>query len=175
MVQLVLGFEVEEQGWVAMLLEDCRGGEGAFQAVRAPVPHHTSKSPQRFSALLPVIGQVAKKGLDLARSPVLLNDGPFLGAKREYRVIGRPGDRVNKEQRAASLLLFSRCPDLPITRYWFLAHPITRSPDSTSSPPIVPKLETKEGPEYFPVVSPLAPMFSEKPAHKRDVEQPLAP
>ena len=48
-------------------------------------------------------------------------------------------------------------------------------PDSTlRSPPIVPKLETKEGPEYFPVVNPLAPMFFEKPAHKRDVEQPLA-
>ena len=85
MVQLVLGFEVEEQRRVAMLLENCRGGEGAFQAVCAPVPHHTSKSPQRFSALLPVIRQVAKKGLDLARSPVFLNDGPFLGAKRRPR------------------------------------------------------------------------------------------
>ena len=88
MVQLVLGFEVEDQRRVSMLLENCRGGEGDFQAVRAPVPHHTSKSPQRFSALLPVIRQVAKKGLDLARSPVFLNDGPFLGAKRKYRVIG---------------------------------------------------------------------------------------
>ena len=84
-VQLVLGFEVEEQRRVAMLLENCGGGEGSFQAVRAPVPHHTAKSPQRFSALLPVIGQVAKKGLDLARSPVFLNDGPFLGAKRRPR------------------------------------------------------------------------------------------
>ena len=42
------------------------------------------------------------------------------------------------------------------------------------SPLVIPKLETKKGPEYFPVVRPLAPMLFEKPAHKRDVEQPLA-
>ena len=85
MVQLVLGFEVEEQRRIAMLLENGRGGEGAFQAVCAPVPHHTSKSPQRFAALLPVIRQVAKKGLDLAWSPVFLNDGPLFGTKSSPR------------------------------------------------------------------------------------------
>jgi hypothetical protein len=45
---------------------------------------------------------------------------------------------------------------------------------SATCPPVIPKLETKQGPEYFPVVSPHAPMFCEKPAHKRDIEHPLA-
>src|SRR5271157_1056870 len=80
-----------------MLLENCRGGEGALEAVRAPVPHHTSKSPQRFSTLLPVIRQVTKKGLDLARSPVFLNDGPLLGMKSLAR-------RCHRSFQDASLL-----------------------------------------------------------------------
>ena len=32
-----------------MLLEDCRGGESAIEAVSAPIPHHAPEGPQRFS------------------------------------------------------------------------------------------------------------------------------
>jgi len=68
---------------------------------------------------------------------------------------------------------------LPVKNRKSFRYLSARAPRSGSppllSPPIIPKLETEEGPEYFSVVSPLAPMFSEKPAHKRDVEQPLAP
>ncbi len=58
---------------------------------------------------------------------------------------------------------------------WFSGVTVSAGSAPLLRPPVIPKLETEEGPEYFPVVSPLAPMFSEKPAHKRDVEQPLAP
>lgn len=47
----------------------------------APLPDDLAKGAQRFSVSFPVVRQSAKEGLDLAGSPMALNDGPLLGTE----------------------------------------------------------------------------------------------
>src|SRR5712692_1409673 len=166
-VEVVLRLEIEQQGRIAVLLEDGRRSKRRLQAVSFPVPDDASERPQRLLPLFPVVRQRAQKRLDLSRRPVFSDDLPFLRAKGIAQGRGR-------RPRLFSLFHYfsarSACPLRITPRFqdFTLSHPLAFRPT------VIPELKAKKRPKTFPVVSLPGPMLVEKPADKRRVEQSLA-
>jgi hypothetical protein len=80
-VELVLGFEIEQQRRVPVLFEDRRGSERRLKAMCLPVKDHAPKRPKCLTVLFPIIGKRSEKLLHLSRRSKLLDDGSLFRSK----------------------------------------------------------------------------------------------
>ena len=92
-VQQVGGFEAEHKRWVAVLLENGRGGERGFQAVRTSGPDHAPEAPERLAAHLVVIGQTVQPPLHGGRRPQARDECAFPRCQRQRRRFGAVSGR----------------------------------------------------------------------------------
>ena len=92
-VKLVLGFQVQQQRRVTVLLHDGRRAERTLQAVGASMAHDPTKRPQRFPSLFPVVRKLAKIFLHLLGRAAAVDNRPlrrrksFPARRRRRRIV----------------------------------------------------------------------------------------
>ena len=78
-----------------MLLEDDRGGERRFQAVRGPGADDAAERPQRLAALFLVVGQIVQPALDGGWRTQARDHAPLGCRQRQARRL----DRLSARER----------------------------------------------------------------------------
>jgi hypothetical protein len=85
--------EAQNQGRVAVLLEDDGGRERGFEAVRGAGAHHAAERPQSLATCFLVVRQVVQPALHRGGCAQARDDTPLGGRERQARRLGRVSSR----------------------------------------------------------------------------------
>src|SRR5256712_12606222 len=83
MVEVVLGFEINDDRRISMLLEDCRRTEGTLEAMDLVRSDDPAKRVEGLPLFFMIVGQRLEPSLDLLRRVGGFDDGAF--SRREHR------------------------------------------------------------------------------------------